>query len=275
MSDPAGIPYVIPRYTYLGRVSLADHVLPSLNDAAWAISEIPCAIGPYGVTSHEWMSLNPLWEEVTTAVCLFQVEGNAFPVLSKSYCLGCSRNSSSRPSLCRTRSYRLPYRKDQEAYTGHWRGQLLWRFGRDPISSVTDVTRSSRLKGNVSVTYVTLVPWRREWIRHGPSPQSLYHSWAAGSPAQLLSENINECGAPAASDTCAAGCGSQMQNTASQCPLARLVTLKVDWSLWQDPISWSPTWRLRSLLQGTRVTYVTETLLFYYNKTMVKVNSLF
>ncbi len=26
-----------------------------------------------------------------------------------------------------------------------------------------------------------------------------------------------------------------MQNAACQCPLARLVTLKVDWSLWQDP----------------------------------------
>ncbi len=99
-------------------------------------------------------------------MCLFQVEGHAFPVLSKSYCLGCLRNSSSRPSLCRAQSYHLPYRKDQEAYTGHWRGQLLWRFSRDPNSSVTDVTRSDRLKGNVSVTYVTLVPWRRERRRH-------------------------------------------------------------------------------------------------------------
>ncbi len=38
--------------------------------------------------------------------------------------------------LCVARSYRLPYRKDQEAYTGRWKGQLLWRFGRDPNSSV-------------------------------------------------------------------------------------------------------------------------------------------
>ncbi len=91
-------------------------------------------------------------------MCLFQVEGHGFPVLSKSYCLSCSMNSSSRPSLCRARSYRLPYRKDQEAYTGHWRGQLLWCFGRDPNSSVTDVTRSDRLKGNVLVTHVTLIP---------------------------------------------------------------------------------------------------------------------
>ncbi len=34
--------------------------------------------------------------------------------------------------LCVARSYRLPYRKDQEAYTGCWEGQLLWRFGGDP-----------------------------------------------------------------------------------------------------------------------------------------------
>ncbi len=38
--------------------------------------------------------------------------------------------------LCVARSYRLPYRKDQEAYTGRWKGQLLWHFGRDPNSSV-------------------------------------------------------------------------------------------------------------------------------------------
>ncbi len=38
--------------------------------------------------------------------------------------------------LCVARSYRLPYRKDQEVYTGHWKGQLLWHFGRDPNSSV-------------------------------------------------------------------------------------------------------------------------------------------
>ncbi len=57
-------------------------------------------------------------------------------MLFKSYCLGCSRNSSSWPSLCRARPYGLPYRKDQEAYTGHWKGQLRWCFGKDPNSSV-------------------------------------------------------------------------------------------------------------------------------------------
>ncbi len=32
-----------------------------------------------------------------------------------------------------------------------------------------------------SVTYVTLVPWRRERRRHVPSPWLLYHHWVAGS----------------------------------------------------------------------------------------------
>ncbi len=49
-------------------------------------------------------------------------------------------------------SYSLSYRKEQEAYKGHWRGQLLWSFGRDPISSVTDVSRSDQLKENLYVT---------------------------------------------------------------------------------------------------------------------------
>ncbi len=39
--------------------------------------------------------------------------------------------------------------------------------------------------------YVTLVPWRRERRRHVPLPRLLYHRWAAGSPARLLSENLN------------------------------------------------------------------------------------
>ncbi len=45
-----------------------------------------------------------------------------------------------------------------------------------------------------------------------------------------------------------------------QCPLVRLVTLEVNRSLWRDPnFICHPTWHLCSLLQGTRVTYVTET----------------
>ncbi len=144
-------------------------------------------IGPYGVTSHVSMSLTPSVRRWLRSVPL--PSGRArFPVLSKSYCLGCSRNNSTWPFLCRAQSYCLPYRKDQEAYTGRWTGQLLWRFGRDPNLSVI---RRDRLKGNVSVTYVILVPWRRERRRHILSPQLLYHRWAARSTAQLLSESMN------------------------------------------------------------------------------------
>ncbi len=35
-----------------------------------------------------------------------------------------------------------------------------------------DITRSNRQIGNVSVTYVTLVPWWREWRCYVPMPQS-------------------------------------------------------------------------------------------------------
>ncbi len=94
----------------------------------------PCAMGPYGLLYMSNVTKPPLGGG-DSAVCLFQAEGHAFSVLFKSYCLGCSRNSSSWPSLCRARSYRLPYRKDQEAYTGCWKGQLLWRFGQNPNSS--------------------------------------------------------------------------------------------------------------------------------------------
>ncbi len=36
----------------------------------------------------------------------------------------------------------------QEVRIRHWKGQHPWRFGRDPNSSVTGVTRSDRMKGN-------------------------------------------------------------------------------------------------------------------------------
>ncbi len=62
---------------------------------------------------------------------------------------------------------------------------------------------------------------------------------------------------------------------ACQCPLARLVTLEVDRSLWRDPnFVGHPTWRLRSLLQGTRVTYVTETFLHVKKKKKFSITSL-
>ncbi len=61
---------------------------------------------------------------------------------------------------------------------------------------------------------------------------------------------------------------------ACQCPLARLVTLEVDRSLWRDPnFVGHPTWRLRSLLQGTRVAYVTETFHLQNYRTCVLLSS--
>ncbi len=78
----------------------------------------------------------------------------------------------------------------QVASTGHWKGQYPWPFGRDPNSSVTNVTRSDRLKGNVSVTCVTLVPWRRERRRRVPSRRhrlgSSVKTWICAAPAAYL-----------------------------------------------------------------------------------------
>ncbi len=198
-------------------------------------------------------------------MCFFQAEGHAFPVLFKSYCLGCSRNSSSWLSLCRARSYRLPYRKDQEAYTERWKGQLLWRFGRIPISLV--------------IRHDSEWPAERERLGYICNPRSLkgmetshpvatvavppLSSWVTGLAPQRKHE-LMHC-------TCCSHAvisGSWMRITTCQCPLARLVTLEVDRSLWWDPnFIGHPTWRLRPLVQGKRVTYVTEMLfcktLFY------------
>ncbi len=60
-----GYQVCIPRYTYKGRVSLADHVLPSLNNTAWAISETSMFNRDLQGYFTWVMSLNPLWEEVT------------------------------------------------------------------------------------------------------------------------------------------------------------------------------------------------------------------
>ncbi len=105
----------------------------------------------------------------------------------------------------------------------HWKGQYPWPFGRDPNSSVLqrDV-ESDRLIGNVSVTYVTLVPWRRERRRHVSSPRLLYHRWAAG-PRLSSSAKTWICAAPAAY-LCSRGDQQQLDAIiACQCALARLV----------------------------------------------------
>ncbi len=86
-------------------------------------------------------------------------------------------------------------------------------FGRDPNSSVLrrDV-ESDRLIGNVSVTYVTLVPWRGTETSR-PSPRLLYHRWRP-VPARLLSENLNMrctcCLFMLTLSSAAAGCNNRM-----------------------------------------------------------------
>ncbi len=80
------------------------------------------------------MSLNPLWEEVTPQCASSKWKGT----LSQCYSSPTgwvALGTAVVDLLCVARSYRLPYRKDQEVYTGRWKGQLLWRFGRDPNSS--------------------------------------------------------------------------------------------------------------------------------------------
>ncbi len=57
---------------------------------------------------------------------------------------------------------------------GTGRGSSCGALVGIPISSVIRRDSEWPTEGNVSVTYVTLVPWRRERRRHVPSPQSLY-----------------------------------------------------------------------------------------------------
>ncbi len=84
----------------------------------------------------------------------------------------------------------LHQRGVQEACTGHWKVQHPWSSGRDSYLSVTDMTRGDRLKGNISITYVALVPLRRERRLHVPPPLLLYHPRGVGSLVRLLSENL-------------------------------------------------------------------------------------
>ncbi len=68
--------------------------------------------------------------------------------------------------------------------------------GRDGVQVVAlsirplcrhDITRSDRQIGNVSVTYVTLVPWWRERRTLCPHATILNHRWVSGTRSWLLS----------------------------------------------------------------------------------------
>ncbi len=160
--------------------------------------------------------------------------------------------------------YRLPYRKDQEAYTGTGRGSSCGALVGIPISSV--IRRDSEW------------PTERERLGYVCNPRSLKEGTETSRPVATVAVPPLSCRVTGSAPqrkhelmrcTCCLlySRGDQRQldaMIACQCPLARLVTLEVDRSLWRDPnFVGHPTWRLRSLLQGTRVTYVTETLLHH------------
>ncbi len=115
-----------------------------------------------------WVNITyPLWEEVTPQCASSKRKGT----LSQCYssptfwvALG-----EAVVDLCVVRSYRLPYMKDQEAYTGRWKGQLLWHFGRDP-------TFGGR------PTWLGVTDWKgTSWLRMYPS----FPEWGNGDVMSL------------------------------------------------------------------------------------------
>ncbi len=100
MSDPVGIPYVFSTVFLLEPCSPGRPCSAVSNDAAWAITETSMCIRALRGYFTWVMSLNPLWEEVTPQCASSKWKGTLSQCLFKSYCLGCSRDSSSRPSLC-------------------------------------------------------------------------------------------------------------------------------------------------------------------------------
>ncbi len=151
------------------------------------------------------MSLNPRWEEVTPQCASSKWKGTLSQCYS-SPTVWVALGTAVVDLLCVARSYRLPYRKDQEVYTGRWKGQLLWRFGRDPNSSV--IRRDSEW------------PTERERLGYVCNPRSLKEGTETSHPVATVA--VPPLGG---------------RVSACQCPLARLVTLEVDRSLWRDPNS--------------------------------------
>lgn len=107
---------------------------------------------------------------------------------------------------------------------------------------------TDRLKGNLSVTYVTLVPRRRKLRLYIPSPHLLCPAGAARSPAWILSENLKMRCTCCSLYVCAAIQRSRCNYLMPMCI-----------GSWRDSYS-SVIWRDVSVpsFGGTRVTYVTE-----------------
>ncbi len=80
-----------------------------------------------------------------------------------------------------------------------------------------DITRSDRQIGNVSVTYITLIPWWRERRRYVPMPQSWTIAGCLGLVLGSSAENLmSGCTCRPFIPVCT-GSGSGMQN-----PLANI-----------------------------------------------------
>ncbi len=111
-----------------------------------------------------------------------------------------------------------------------------------------DITRSDRQIGNISVTYLTLVPWWREWRHYVPMPQSWTIAGCLGLVLGLLSVKPDEW----------MHLSLRYAKFTSQYSLAFSLKVRDDWGFQVNPLCrhdiTSPFPH-----QGTRVTYVTET----------------
>ncbi len=196
------------------------------------------------------MSLYPLWEEVTPQCASSKRKGYPSPTVwvaqgTTVVDLLCVEPG---PIICLIGRIRRPTQG---------RGSSCGALVGIPISSV--IRRDSEW------------PTERERLGYVCNPHSLKEGTETSRPVATvavppLSCRVT-CSAPQRKHelmrcTCCLlySRGDQRQldaMIACQCPLARLVTFEVDRSLWRDPnFVGHPTWRLRSLLQGTRVTYV-------------------
>ncbi len=134
--------------------------------------------------SYVQVLLNLLREGWAFTAFLFQVKRVCFPSVIQFYWVGSAIATVTglfvvSPYLCQKIGA-------QEASTGHWKGPYPWPFGRDPNSSVT--RRDSEW------------PTERKCLGYVCNPHSLKEGTEtsralamAGSPAWLLSENLNMC----------------------------------------------------------------------------------
>ncbi len=91
-----------------------------------------------------------------------------------------------------------------------WRGSGCGAF-HGPLCR-HDITCSDRQIGNISVTYITLIPWWREWSRYVPMPQYWTIAGCQGHVLGSSAENLmSGCTCRLFIPMCM-GSGSGMQN---------------------------------------------------------------